>query len=133
MDCFCCAAPNGWCPVETLPSEPLCVVTDDMTYQEKIEALSGTMYDYDDVCDNRPHYFDYDDPYELYGCDGSVECGMCCDPYRSDVAGGGTILSRARFGDRSIGVVSAPKPTVTEQLLNSLGSTKLLYLVFQWI
>ena len=38
-------------PVGTLPSESLCVVTDDMTYQERIEALSGTIYDHDDVCD----------------------------------------------------------------------------------
>ena len=42
------------------------MITDDMTYQEKIEALSGTTYDYDD---NRPDYFDYDNSYddeELY-------------------------------------------------------------------
>ena len=31
-----------------------------MTYQEKIEALSGTIYDYDDVIDKHPDYFDYD-------------------------------------------------------------------------
>ena len=39
------AVPEGGdsCPVGKLPSEPLCVVTDDMTYQEQIEALSGTM------------------------------------------------------------------------------------------
>ena len=41
-------------PVGTLSSEPLCVITDGMTYQEKIEALSGTIYDYDDVNDNQP-------------------------------------------------------------------------------
>ena len=66
-------------PEGMLPSEAVCVVTDDMTYQEKIEALSGTIYDYDDVCDNLPDYFDYDDPYdceELCGFDGSVECVM---------------------------------------------------------
>ena len=55
-------------PVGTLLSEPLCVITDDMTYQEKIEALSGTIYDYDDVCDNRPDYFDYDDPCDYEEC-----------------------------------------------------------------
>ena len=49
-------------PVGTLSSEPLRIITDDMTYQEKIEALSGTIYDYDDVIDNQPGYFDYDDP-----------------------------------------------------------------------
>ena len=49
-------------PFRTLLSEPLCVITDDMTYQEKIEALSGTICDIDDVNDNTPGYFDYDDP-----------------------------------------------------------------------
>ena len=44
--------------IGTLSSEPLCVITDDITYREKIEALSGTIYDYDDVNDNRPGYFD---------------------------------------------------------------------------
>ena len=41
-------------PVGTLSSEPLCAIADDMTYQEKIEALRGIIYDYDDVSDNRP-------------------------------------------------------------------------------
>ena len=45
----------------TLLAEPFWVVTDDMTYQERIEALSGTIYDYDDVLDNTLDYFDYDD------------------------------------------------------------------------
>ena len=45
----------------TLLSEPFCVVTDDITYQEKIEALIGAISDYDDVIDNTPDYFDYDD------------------------------------------------------------------------
>ena len=31
---------------------------DDMTCQERIEALRGTVYD---VIDNQPGYFDYDD------------------------------------------------------------------------
>ena len=67
-----------------------------MTYQEKIEILSGTMYDHDDYCDNLPNYFDYDEPYdweELHGFDGPVEYGMCSDPCKSDVSGGETILS----------------------------------------
>ena len=101
-------------PVGTLPSEPLCVITDDMTYQEKIEALSGTIYDYDEASDNRPDYFDYDDPYdyeELYGCDGLVEDEMCYDPCRLDAAGGGTIFSRVWAGYRT-GIMFAPKPTV---------------------
>ena len=73
-----------------MPSEPLYVVTDDMTYQEQIEALSGTMYDYDDVCDNRPDYFDYDYPYdceELHGCDGPVECVVILTDWMSLVVG----------------------------------------------
>ena len=48
-------------PVATLSSEPICVITDDMTYQERMEALSGTIYDHNDVIDNQPGYFDYDD------------------------------------------------------------------------
>ena len=51
-------------PVGTLSSAPLCVITDDMTCQEKIEALSGAIYDYDDVIDNQLGYFYYDDPYD---------------------------------------------------------------------
>ena len=84
-------------PVGTLSSEPLYVNMDDMTYQERIEALSGTIYDYDDMIDNQQGYFDYDDPCD-YGewCDWDdpVENGTCYDPYRSDVAGGRTAFSR---------------------------------------
>ena len=61
-----CAVPDdvdGY-PQGTLPSEPICVITNDMTYQEKIEVLNGTIYDYDAVCDNLPDYFDYDEPYD---------------------------------------------------------------------
>ena len=104
-------------PVETLSSEPLCVKTDDMTYQEKSEALSGIIYDYDDVSDNRPGYFDYDDPRdyeEWYGWDDPVEDGTCYNPYRSVVTSGGTMFSRAWLGYRSDGAVSAPESTVTE-------------------
>ena len=62
-DCVDRAVPEGGdeYPFRTLLSE-LCVITDDMTYQQKIEALSGTIYDYDDVNANTPGYFDYDDP-----------------------------------------------------------------------
>ena len=61
-DCVDLAVPDdidGY-PEGTFSSEPVCVITDYMTYQEKIEALNGTMYDYDDVCDNLPDYFDYE-------------------------------------------------------------------------
>ena len=87
------------------------VITDDMTYQERIEALSGTIYDYDDVNDNQPGYFDYDDPcnYEkLCGWDDPVENGTCYDPYRLDVTGGGTVFSWVWSGVRSDGAVAAP-------------------------
>ena len=93
-----CAVPDhadGY-PEGTLPSEPICVITDDMTYQEKIEALNGTKYDYDAVCDNLLDYFDYDEPYdceELCGFDGSVKWEMSHNPGRSNVSGGETILS----------------------------------------
>ena len=60
-------------PEETFPSEPVCIITDDMTYQWKIETVNGTIYDCDDVCDNLPDYFDYE---ELRGFDGLVECVM---------------------------------------------------------
>ena len=71
-------------------SDPSCVDTDGMTYQEKIEILSGTMYDYDDYCDKLPDYFYYDEPYdweELHGFDGPVEYGMCSSPCKSEVSG----------------------------------------------
>ena len=63
-------ADNYTCSFETLLSEPLCAVMDDMTCQERIEALSGTVYDYDDVIDNQPGSFDYDDQ-----CDYEEWCG----------------------------------------------------------
>ena len=74
-------------PVGTLSSKPLRIITDDMTYQEKTEALSSTIYDYNDVIDNHPDYFDYDDPcdYEEWcAWDNLREGGTCGDPYRSD-------------------------------------------------
>ena len=64
MDCAVTDDVDGY-PEGTLPSEPICVITDDMTDEEKIEALNGTIYDYDAVCDNLPDYFDYDEPYDL--------------------------------------------------------------------
>ena len=70
-------------PFRTLLSEPLCVITDDMTYQDKIEALSGTIYDYDDVIDHTPGYFDCDDPQdfeEWCGWDDPGKEGMYYDP-----------------------------------------------------
>ena len=52
LDCVARAVPEGFdeYPFRTLLSETLCVIMDDVTYQENIEALSGTiLYDYVDV------------------------------------------------------------------------------------
>ena len=74
-------------------ADPVGVVTDDMTYQEKIVILSGSVYDYDDYCDNCPGYFDYDDPGDfddVYDFVEPVEYGMwdgfqgSSDPGRAD-------------------------------------------------
>ena len=113
-------------PFGTLSSEPLCDITDDMTYQEKIEALGGTIYDYDDVSDNRLGYFDYDDPCDYEEWDGSdvpVDDGTCYGPYRSDAAGYGTIFYRSWLGDRSDGVVSTLTTTVSAVSDRSLSET----------
>ena len=52
-----------------------------MTYQEKIDIIRGSVYDYDDYCDSCPDYFDYDEPNDFddgYGFVGPVEYKMCC-------------------------------------------------------
>ena len=88
-----------------------------MTYQDNIETLRGALCDYHDVCDSQPDCFACDDTHaceELFGFGGPEEDGMCYNSYRSDVPGDGTILHRARVDDRSTCVMSAPKPTVTE-------------------
>ena len=93
---------SGECLFGSLLSEPLCVITNDVTYQEKIEALSGTIYDYDDVNDTEPGYFDYDDPrdYEEWcGWDDPGDDGMSYDPSRSEVSIGGTVVSQVWSGD----------------------------------
>ena len=97
------------CSFEMLLSEPLCAITDDMTYQEKIETLIGTIYDYDDVIDNQPGYFDYDDPrdYEEW-CDWNdpdIVEGYY-DPLQPDVEGG-FVLPRTDFGVSTETVVAA--------------------------
>ena len=68
----------------TFPFEFSCVITDEMTYQKKMEALLGALCVCDDVCYNRPDYFDCDDSYacgELYGFDGPDKDGMCYDSH----------------------------------------------------
>ena len=40
--------------------------------------------------------------------------GTCYDPYRSDVAGGGTVFSRVWSGVWSDGAVAAPESIVIE-------------------
>ena len=96
-----------------------------MTYQEKIEILSGTMYDYDDYCDSCPDYCDYDEPGDWdddYGFVGLVECDMrggspemevdfdvgygfisdkmCCGPPRQGGTGADTRLTSFRQDSR---------------------------------
>ena len=74
----------------TFPPEPVNVVTDGMTYQEKIDILSGSVYDYDDYCDSCPDYFDYDelnDFDDVYGFVGPVEYGMSCGLHGQDGSG----------------------------------------------
>ena len=86
---------GGWdgCPGVTRLTNPVEVVTDGMTYQEIIEILSGSVYDYDDCFDNYLDYFDYDDPGDVddvYGFVEPVEDGMWdsfhgpSDPGRED-------------------------------------------------
>ena len=66
------------CTSETLLSEPLCAVMDDVAYREQIEALSG--------------YFDPQDCEEW--CDGDVPDAVerYCDTIRPDVAKGGVVF-----------------------------------------
>ena len=115
-DCVDQTAPEGGdgYPFWTLLSEPPCVIMDDMTYYEKIEALSGTIYDYDDVIDNTTAYFNYDGPrdYEEWcGWDDPGNDGMHCDPYRSDVTNGETVVSWAWLVAQSHGTMAAPELT----------------------
>ena len=100
-DCVDRTAPEGGdgYPFRTLLSELIFVIT-DMTYQEKIEALSGTIYDYDDVVDNTPGYFDYNDPrnYEEWcGWDDPGDDDVYYDPYCLDVTDE-TVASRTWLG-----------------------------------
>ena len=62
-----------------------------MTYWEKLEALGGDSYDYDEGVDSQSVSFDYDDPrdYEEW-CDWNdvdVEEGYY-DPFQQDVSPG---------------------------------------------
>ena len=74
----------------TLLSGPLCSVADDMTYWEKLKALGGDGYDYDEGVGSQPGSFDYDDPWiyeEWCDCnDVDVEEGYY-DPFQPDVEG----------------------------------------------
>ena len=101
-----------------------------MTYQEKIDILSGLMHDYDDYCDSRPDYFDYDEPsdfYVGYGFVGPVDDGMCYGPNGPEGTGDDnrlpsleqdspgypgdkTDLYRTGFGDPFAGIVFASGP-----------------------
>ena len=59
-----CALPAVGCTGSfgTLLSGPLFPVTNDMTYWEKLEALGGDSYDYDEGVGSQPGSLDYDDP-----------------------------------------------------------------------
>ena len=74
----------------TLLSGPLCPITDDMTYWEKLDALGGDSYDYDEEVDSQPGSFDYDDPrdYDKWydWNDVDVEEGYY-DPFQPNVEG----------------------------------------------
>ena len=39
-------------------ADPVGDVTTGMTYQERCDILSGSVYNYDYCCDNEPGYFD---------------------------------------------------------------------------
>ena len=55
----------------TFLADPVDVITDGMTCQDKIEILSGLLCDYDNYFydaqydDHRPDYFNYDEPGDL--------------------------------------------------------------------
>ena len=44
----------------TLLFDPMCQVTDNMTYWERLKALGGDSYDYEEGADSQPGSFDYD-------------------------------------------------------------------------
>ena len=105
-DDYCDGSPGYWnddepgdcgcCPDGMLLADPVSVVTNEMTFQERCDVLSGSVYDYDDYCDDSPDYFYYDEPgefnacpdiygfigpdkYELYRCfHGLDDCGAYC-------------------------------------------------------
>ena len=47
----------------TLLADPVSVVTNEMTFQERCDVLSGSLYHYDDS----PDYFDHDEPGDFVG------------------------------------------------------------------
>ena len=61
-----------------------------MTFWDRCGARDGSVYDYDDYCDDSPDYFDYDEPGDfdccpdLYGLMGPDECELCHDLHRPD-------------------------------------------------
>ena len=48
----------GGCPGGTLLTDPVCVITNEMTFQERCGVLGGSVYDCDDYCDCIPDYCD---------------------------------------------------------------------------
>ena len=103
-------------PGVTLLAEPVEVVTEGMTYQEKIDILSGSVYDYDDYYDNCPDYFDNDDPGDfddVYGFVEPVEYGMWDGLHGPDGPGGEDNSYQTGSGDPIAGVVSTSGPDGT--------------------
>ena len=55
-------------PDVTLLADPVGVVIDGITFQERCDVLSDSVYDNDDYCDDTPDYFDCDKPGDFDGC-----------------------------------------------------------------
>ena len=118
VDCVCWAlvgmdyavpADGYTCSFGTLLSGPVCPLTDDMTYHEKLEAQGGDIYDYDDGVDSQPGSFDFDEPqdYEEW-CDWNDPdvAEVYYDPPRLDVEGG-FVFPWIAFGEETDTVVAA--------------------------
>ena len=64
-----CAVPADGCTGSFLLSERFCPVADDMTYWEKLEALGGDSYNYNERVDSQPGVIGSDVPW--------LECPAC--------------------------------------------------------
>ena len=77
----------------TLLADPVSVVTNEMTFHKRCDVRSGSVYDYDDYCDNSLDYFDYDEPGDfdsypdVYRFIGPDEYELCYDLHGPDDCG----------------------------------------------